>query len=72
MPSSEKKETIEESGCVEGVLTEIEQAEGLEEKPAEVCLADDGGEELDLIVWEDIKEERRERVFRLWTDGDPD
>ena len=71
-PSSEKKDTIEESGCVEGVLIEIEQADVIEEKSAEVWLADEGGEELDLIVWEEVKEGKSAHVFSLWTDTDPE
>ena len=51
-PSSEKDITVEESGCVEGMLIEIEQEEVLQYKPAEICLADKGGEELDLILWD--------------------
>ena len=35
----------------------------------EVCLADDKGEELDLIVWEEVlKEEESAHIFNV-TDG---
>ena len=40
------------------------------QKPAEVCLADEGGQELDLILWEDIKGEENAGEFRLATDGE--
>ena len=72
MPSSEEKSTVEESGCAEEVLMEIDQTDAIEERSSEVCLVDEGGEELDLIIWEEIKEEGNARAFRLWPDVDPE
>ena len=48
-PSSMKRETAEESGCIEGILVEIEQAEPVAKKSEEVCLVDEEGEELNLV-----------------------
>ena len=65
MPSSMEQSTEEGHGCVAGILVDIEQ-EKVEER--EVCLADENGEELDLIVWEgDIKEEKGTQNFRIVT-----
>ena len=36
-------------------MVEIERGEREERKTLEVCLAADKGEELDLIVWDEIK-----------------
>ena len=70
MLSSQKQTSKEDQGCVEGVLVEIERYEREERKTLEVCLADDKGEELDLIVWEEIiKEEEEAQEFRIVTDG---
>ena len=71
-PSSEEKDAIEESGCAEGVLIEIDQTDVIGESPSEVCLVEEGGEELDLILWEDIKVEKNAQAFRLWTDMNPE
>uniref|UniRef100_A0ABM5GJW1 CCHC-type domain-containing protein n=1 Tax=Pogona vitticeps TaxID=103695 RepID=A0ABM5GJW1_9SAUR len=72
VPSSGGKEDVEEGGCVEGVLIELDQMEILTEKAVEVCLVEEGGEELDLIIWEEIKEGGSARDFRTWTDLNPD
>uniref|UniRef100_A0ABM5FT88 CCHC-type domain-containing protein n=1 Tax=Pogona vitticeps TaxID=103695 RepID=A0ABM5FT88_9SAUR len=69
VPSSERKEQSEESGCVEGILVEIEQDEGVKRRPTEVCLADEEGVEFDLIMWEDIKEGEKAREFSWLGEG---
>ena len=53
---------------MEGVLIELDQTEVVAERAEEVCLVEEGGEEQDLIMWEEIKEERGAREFRTWTD----
>uniref|UniRef100_A0ABM5GND3 CCHC-type domain-containing protein n=1 Tax=Pogona vitticeps TaxID=103695 RepID=A0ABM5GND3_9SAUR len=68
VPSSIKKEDVEEGGCVEGVLIELDQTEVVSERAEEVCLVEEGGEEVDLIMWEEIKEGGGARDFRTWTD----
>ena len=71
-PSSEKRRTVEEAECAVGVLIDIDQTEVITEKPTEVCLVEEGGEELDLIVWEEIKEGENVWAFRIWTDVNPE
>ena len=57
VPSSEEENPKEESGCAEGILVEIEREEEPQRRPTEVCLVDEGGAELDLIMWEEVKGE---------------
>ena len=64
--------TVEEAECAVGVLIDIDQTEVITEKPTEVCLVEEGGEELDLIVWEEIKEGENVRAFRICTDLNPE
>ena len=45
-----KRQTEEDWECVEGILVEIEKDEREERKALDVCLAEDKGEELNLIV----------------------
>ena len=54
MPSSNASTSEEDCGCIEGVLVEIEQEEEEKIKAVEDCLADNKGEEQDLIAWEEI------------------
>ena len=51
-------------------MIKIDQAEEVTGRPTEVCLADEGGAELNLIIWEDIKESESTQVFRLSTEGE--
>ena len=58
--------TEESHGWVEGILVEIEQGTEERKESPEVCLADEKGEELDLIVWEEgIKGEESAQSFRI-------
>ncbi|XP_078243772.1 uncharacterized protein LOC144587360 [Pogona vitticeps] len=68
-PSSMGTRTVEEAECAVGVLIDIEQTEVVPERATEVCLVEEGGEELDLIVWEEIKGEDNARAFRICTDA---
>ena len=54
-PSSAVKGAEGGTECVEGILVEVEQDDREVQQPREVCLADERGEELDLIIWEDIQ-----------------
>ena len=68
MPSSTTQTTEEDYGCVEGILVETEKEVGEGKKVLEVCLADDKGEELDLIIWEEeIKEGESTCSFSVLT-----
>ena len=68
-PSSVESHTVEEAACAVGVLIDIEQTEVVPVKSTEVCLVEEGGEELDLIVWEEIKGGENARAFRIGTDA---
>ena len=46
-------------------MVEVEPDDREVQKLREVCLADERGEELDLIVWEDIKESEKAGSFRV-------
>ena len=70
MPSSTSQHPVEESGCAEGILIEIEQEKVKPPAASEVCLVDDEGEELDLILWEEMKEGESAWIFNLTTDGE--
>ena len=70
MPSSSLQKPVAESGCVEGILIELSQEEVVPQVTSEVCLVAEGGEDLDLILWEDIKEGEIVRFFSLATDGE--
>ena len=50
---------------MEGILVEVEQDDREVQQHREVCLADERGEELDLIVWEDINEGEKAGGFRV-------
>ena len=54
MSSSKTSTPEEDRGCVEGVLVEIEQEERERVEVLEFCLADDKGEEHDLIAWDEV------------------
>ena len=69
MPSSQVSEPEEDRGCVEGVLIEIETEGQAERRALEVCLADEEGEERDLITWEKILNEGENvRAFQITTE----
>uniref|UniRef100_A0ABM5F0W0 Cytohesin-interacting protein isoform X3 n=1 Tax=Pogona vitticeps TaxID=103695 RepID=A0ABM5F0W0_9SAUR len=57
VPSPEEESPKDASGCTEGILVEIESEEELQRRPTEVCLVDEGGAEMDLIMWEEVKGE---------------
>ncbi|XP_078232529.1 cytohesin-interacting protein isoform X3 [Pogona vitticeps] len=57
VPSPEEESPKDASGCTEGILVEIECEEELQRRPTEVCLVDEGGAEMDLIMWEEVKGE---------------
>uniref|UniRef100_A0ABM5FW80 CCHC-type domain-containing protein n=1 Tax=Pogona vitticeps TaxID=103695 RepID=A0ABM5FW80_9SAUR len=57
VPSPEEERPKDASGCTEGILVEIESEEELQRRPTEVCLVDEGGAEMDLIMWEEVKGE---------------
>ena len=66
MPSSTEQKPEESQGCIEGVLVDIDQGSKGWKGSLEVCLAEEKGEELDLIVWEEvINDGRNVREFRI-------
>ena len=73
MPSSEEESPKEESVCTEGILVEIECEEEPPRRPTEVCLVDEGGAEMDLIMWEEVKGEgSNAREFSWLGEGELD
>ena len=70
MPSPEEESLKDESGCAEGILVEIECEEEPQRRPTEVCLVDEGGAEMDLIMWEEVKEGGNAREFSWLGEGE--